>query len=74
MGIMTPVIANETVCVKMRRGEGVEAVIEVTAEPVVGPCRGKTIVVLATPLSTQDVYIVFTCLRGNQVPNVRYHL
>lgn len=50
------------------------AVIDATAEPVVGPRRGKTIVVLATPLSPRDVYFVFTCLRGHQVPNVRYHL
>lgn len=33
------------------------AVIEVTAGPVVGPSRGKTIVVLATPLSPQDVHV-----------------
>lgn len=50
------------------------AVTEVTAEPVVGPQRGKTIVVLATPLSPQDVYFVSSCLQENQIPNVRYHL
>lgn len=50
------------------------AVIEVTAESVVGPHREKTIVVLATHLSPPDVYFVFTCLQGNQVPSVRYHL
>lgn len=32
------------------------AVIEVTAGPVGGPLRGKTIVVLATPLSPQVMY------------------
>lgn len=50
------------------------AVTELTAEPVVGPRGGKTIVVLATPLSPQDVYFVITCLQANQVPNVKYHL
>lgn len=49
-------------------------VIEVTAGPAADPHRGKAIVVLATPLSPQDVYFIFTCLQGNQVPNVRYHL
>lgn len=38
------------------------------------PSGGKTIVVLATPLSPQDVYDVCMCLQGCLVPNVRYHL
>lgn len=50
------------------------AVTELTAEPVVGPCRGKAIVVLATPLSPRDVYFVSACLQGHQIPNVKYRL
>ena len=69
-GIITEVIAM-TECEKQVVWKGGEvrvltAVTGVTAEPVVGPCRVKTIVVLATPLSPQDVYFVFTCLQGNK--------
>lgn len=44
------------------------AVIEVTAGPVVGPCRGKTIVVLATPLSPQDVHVRLHVFTGKSSP------
>lgn len=43
----------------MRRGKGVrETATELIVELVVGPCGEKTIVVLATHLPPQDVYVV----------------